>query len=456
MIQSLYKTYNGVTKITLVALLAIFAFSCKKEVEIPLVAQTPGVIEMSPVIGPKGTILNFSGNNFPEGSQIQVKVNGVAAPVVSSTSNQIQATVPSGAGSGAVQVTFNGTTYNPGNFEYTYVNFTVKSLTNGTYGFLDGPLATAQFNALTGLAIDGSDNVYSAEGDPFAPSAPRLRKINIPALTVTTIAGNGTIGDVDAQGTAARFGAVRQLSAMANGTVFMADRTNRKIKKVDPAGNVTTFATLTYVPEGIKVAKSGNVYVTSPGGATSVSVIQKYNGAGALQWTVTSHSIGTTGLNTSTGNLNGDSSIARFTTRNGIEVDDAETTLYFAHILGTNNYATQIKMLDLKSFSISTLAGDVANAQSTSDGPALSAGLNWVTSMALDNNGGLYIADYFGMIRYINHGIVRTIIQAGAGTDGTQDTASDVGAWGIVRDSKGNFVYTDYDMNKLRYLTRVN
>ncbi|CAN5117946.1 hypothetical protein BH09BAC2_BH09BAC2_17870 [soil metagenome] len=407
-----------------ILLMLTAVFSCSKKVETVQITPATGLIQMSPSIGTTGTIINISGSNFPATAGITVTVNGVATPVIYSTANQIQVAVKPNTGSGNVLVTFGGNTYNAGRFEYRYTNYTLATISSGNAVYADGPLATAGFPFLYGITIDGSNNIYSATGN-------RLRKIdmNVTARTVTTVAGSGVSGDVDGTGAGASFGSVRQLSSSANGTVYIADRTFRKIKKIDPTGVLTTFAALnyidaagnptgaTFVPEGIKVAKSGNVYVTGS------NVIQKFNPSGVLQWEIKSHG---------TGNTDGDSAAVKFKTGNGIEIDSAETKLYFLHQPTANPYPTYLKVLNLSKLSTSTL---------------ITTNIQWVTSMVLDENGGLYLADYFGYIWYYNTSKVLTLVK------GNSDGIS--GAWGIVRDKSGNIVFTDNDYNVFMYLTRV-
>jgi serine/threonine protein kinase, bacterial len=426
--------------------------SCFKKVDSSQVTVPTGATTLSPTSGTSQTVISINGNGFPDKSQIQVTVNGKVADVITASSNQIQARVPKAAGTGDVIVSFNGTNNNIGTFTYYFTHFILTNLTDGSAGYADGPLNMAMFDNVAGLAMDKNDKLYVTGASPFAASPARIRSVNFKAADtlVSTVAGSGTSGDLDGQGTSAFIGAVRQMSVGPDGSLYLLDRTFKKVKKVDALGNVTTLFTLTYTPEGIRVGKSGSIYVTGPGNYTGL--IQKYNAAGVLQWTVRSHG-------TSTGpGVDGDSSVVKFQPKNGIEVSPDETKLYFAHFLSTaNSYGSQVKILDLQSLAISTLAGDPANTggANSADGDYASAGLNWIGSMVADENGGLYIADYFGFVKYINNGLVRTIVNsAGADPDqaGDETQAQMIGAWGIVRDSKGNIIVTDFDANKINYV----
>ena len=103
-----------------------------------------------------------------------------------------------------------------------------------------------------------------------------IRKIT-PGGVVTTLAGfYGSLGAVDGTGPTARFAYPFGVAVDASGNIYVADRTNHTIRKVTPAGNVTTFAGLADTPgstdgtgsaarfsspQGIAVDSAGTVYV---------------------------------------------------------------------------------------------------------------------------------------------------------------------------------------------------
>ncbi|HLK30635.1 MAG TPA: hypothetical protein VKT28_18805 [Puia sp.] len=105
---------------------------------------------------------------------------------------------------------------------------------NGTAGYVDGPVASAEFNGLgiTGLCSDAQGNIYVA--DP-----PRIRKIS--NGQVTTIAGNASNGFSNGKGTAASFGGAMGICMGPNGNVYIADVYNNSIRMMTPDGTVTTL-----------------------------------------------------------------------------------------------------------------------------------------------------------------------------------------------------------------------
>ncbi|MBI4882640.1 MAG: hypothetical protein HY826_01140 [Actinobacteria bacterium] len=102
-------------------------------------------------------------------------------------------------------------------------------------GSADGAAGVAQFNLPTGLAVDGAGNVYVAD-----LNNDRIRKVT-PAGVVSTLAGS-TGGFTDGTGAAAQFNDPYGVAVDGAGNILVADTLNRVIRKVTAAGVVTTFA----------------------------------------------------------------------------------------------------------------------------------------------------------------------------------------------------------------------
>jgi sugar lactone lactonase YvrE len=107
----------------------------------------------------------------------------------------------------------------------------------GSAGSLDGTGSAARFAYPTGVAVDGSGNVYVAD------QGNHTIRIVTPGGEVTTLAGwAGVQGSLDGTGSAARFRSPYGVAVGGSGQVYVADQGNQTIRKVAPGGVVTTLA----------------------------------------------------------------------------------------------------------------------------------------------------------------------------------------------------------------------
>src|SRR6185295_15255630 len=97
----------------------------------------------------------------------------------------------------------------------------------GGRGYLDATGTAARFNDPHNIAIDANGNLYVSDHGNFV-----IRKIT-PAGVVSTLAGTaGMSGSVDGTGSAARFGGPRGLSVDSAGNIFVADAANNTIRRI--------------------------------------------------------------------------------------------------------------------------------------------------------------------------------------------------------------------------------
>jgi sugar lactone lactonase YvrE len=410
--------------------------SCKKDKDTtptPVLDPAQTVTSISPTSGPKNTVVTITGTNFGTNTAaLKVFFNGVQGTVQTTTATQITATVPVGAGTGAVKVEKNsvqisGPTYtyfgngytttfvgnNQGfadgtgtaaqfNFPTSMVkdaagnffvadrdNHRIRKITpagvvttfagSGTMGFTNGTGTAASFNQPYALAIDASDNLYV--GDRLNYS---IRKIT-PAAVVTTLAGNGVSGIVDATGSAARFGEPIGIAVDVAGNVFVGDYFNNRIRKVTPAGVVTTFAgtnqgmvdgTGTAAafnnPFGLAFDATGNLYVAD----SHNFAIRKITAAGVVT---------TLAGNGTAGAINGIGAAATFSRPIGITVD-AAGNVYECDL--DNHTIRKITAAGV----VTTFAGTTGVSGAT-DGVAASFN-NPVGVFSDNSNGVLYVADF--------------------------------------------------------------
>ena len=109
----------------------------------------------------------------------------------------------------------------------------------GTSGTNDGTGDAARFNYPNGAGVDNGGNVYVADSGNHT-----IRKIT-PAGVVTTLRRQGGgCGTNNATGNAARFNSPARVAVDGDSNIYVADTANHAIRKITPAGVVTTLAGL--------------------------------------------------------------------------------------------------------------------------------------------------------------------------------------------------------------------
>jgi sugar lactone lactonase YvrE len=134
-----------------------------------------------------------------------------------------------------------------------------------------GPVSEASLYLPDAMAVDQKDNIYfvSPQG-----SSKFVRKIDSQGR-ITRFAGNGVLGDKGDGGPAvkASFGVIQDIAVDHQGNVYLADLTNRKVRKVDTQGIISTLASDTWIkivdeeihPNGIAVNKLGEIFISDSG-----------------------------------------------------------------------------------------------------------------------------------------------------------------------------------------------
>jgi mucin-19 len=308
---------------------------------------------------------------------------------------------------------------------------------NGLSGYFDG---VERFYTPNGLTVDSVGNVYVAD-----QANQRIRKIT-PAGLISTVAGNGTTTFADGTGTNATFNQPTGVAIDSSGNIYVADRSNNRIRKITSAGVVTTFAgssagsangtgtNATFnAPRGVTVDSEGNVYVADGGN----NCIRK----------ITPEGVVTTLAGGTSGSLNGTGTNARFWNPQGVAVDSSGN-IYVAD--RSNNRIRKITSAGV----VTTLAGNTVGYQ---DGTGTNALFNQPYGITVDSAGTVYVADTLNYrIRKITSGGVVTTL-AGSGTatfaDGTGTNASFNTPQGIAVDSSGNVYVGDTNNDLIRKIT---
>jgi len=314
----------------------------------------------------------------------------------------------------------------------------------GAAGTANGAGAAAQFNAPNETSLDAGGNIFVAD---FLNNS--VRKIT-PDGNVTTYAGSssGTAGLANGISSAALFNGTNAvtvvLGGVNNGTIYVADSSNNVIRKITPAGNVTTFAgstsgasgsrngtgtgALFTFPEGVAVDSGGNIYVAD----TENNLIRKITSAGVV--TTLAGKAGVTGFADGTGTN------ATFNFPSAVALDSANNV----YVADSNNNA--IRKIT-PGGAVTTLAG-TAPLQGVADGTGAFARFNFPSGLTVDAGGNIFVAD-------TNNNAIRKITPAGvvttlAGRPGVAGSADGVGCaagfnqpYGLAVDGSGVLYIAD-------------
>ncbi len=274
--------------------------------------------------------------------------------------------------------------------------------------------------------------------------------------TISTFAGNGNAsysGD-GAQATSAEINNPTGIAFDGSGNLYLSDYNNNRIRKVNAQGVITTFAgngTMGYsgdggqannaslsLPSTIVFDAIGNAYVVDAGN----NCIRKISTTGVI----------TTVAGNGTSGYTGDGGLATMATLDfpcGI-VFDQSGNMYIAD--RNNNVVRKVSTTGV----ISTFAGTGVFGFGGDGGTATSALLANPNGVDFDKLGNLYIADkYNNRIRKINSlGIISTV--AGIGTSGSTGDGGQASLaefdnpFGVTFDQAGNYYVSDFNNNKIR------
>jgi len=204
--------------------------------------QNLGIAQLVPDNGLAGSQITIKGIGFSTvASDNKVDFNGIAATVISASETELTVTAPAGVTTGVVNVSVNSLGATGPLFKRA-----------GVLTVAGGPTKN-DFNFIGGLAVDKQGNVYATDGN--------LIKKATPAGVLSIFAGQSASGNVNGNGANALFNYVTGLTIDGNDNLYVCDRFNKQIRKITPAGDVSTFAVLTFQPMGIAIDGTGALYV---------------------------------------------------------------------------------------------------------------------------------------------------------------------------------------------------
>ena len=275
------------------------------------------------------------------------------------------------------------------------------------------------------------------------------------ASIITTVAGNGVYGFGGDGGlaTGAALGAPEGARLDSIGNMYIADTDNNRIREVNPAGVISTFAgsgTFSFAgdhgaatkaalehPGPVVVDSSGNVFIPDTGNC----VIREVDASGTITTIA--------GIPNSCGNGSGQLNLPY-----DLALDDAHN-LYVADF-GNNRIVKLSQSLISGAWTISPYAGTGTAGDGGDLGPATSALLNHPAGVAVDSAGNLFIADGGNnRVRLVNvSGTITTF--AGNGTPGNPALGNGIGSngnGGLAIDAELNSpIAVAVDRNEVVYI----
>ena len=291
----------------------------------------------------------------------------------------------------------------------------ITTIAGGSRGFLNAIGTAAKFNGPWGIAKDSLGNIYIADCDAHI-----IRKMD-PSGNVSTFAGSsGMLGRMDGAGSTARFNQPHGLVIDTNNNLYVADSNNHAIRKIEPSGNVTTFAggsdagayadgkgsaAKFFSPYGIFIDKANTIYVAD----TSNHRIRKID---------PSANVTTFAGSSSRGYVDGPGVSAKFNSPYAVTIDTTNNIMYVAD--WDNARIRKITMLPTPI--VTTLAGN--GTKSYKDGIGTAASLQ-PASLALGPYNLLYVTDADNhRLRAINTTTGNVVTIAGTGVAGKDDSTS--------------------------------
>lgn len=313
---------------------------------------------------------------------------------------------------------------------------------DGTAGLINGDTSNCKFRAPDGMCVDKFGNLFIADGDNDC-----IRKIT-PAGMVTTYAGTGVAGYADGPDSLAQFNSPFDVCVDDAGNLYVSDFENQYIRKISGNGTVTTVAgngIAGYVdgPAAIAEFNYPRGIVVDASGNLYVSDswnhrVRKIDVSGEVSTYAGGGNI--FGVQSVSEFKDGSDTTARFYTPCGMSIDDAGN-LYVA-----DAYNHRVRKID-PSRVVTTVAGSGLSGSTGGgylDGDISVARFNTLTELHFTSNGAIYVSDtYNNRVRLIENGQVSTV--AGSSVAGYVDGLDTLTKFnhprGIILDSTGTHLY---------------
>jgi sugar lactone lactonase YvrE len=292
----------------------------------------------------------------------------------------------------------------------------------GSEAFIgDGKLATeAGLNFPKGTIVDASNHLYIADSLHH-----RVRRVDGATGVITTVAGAGQpgFGGDGGPATNAQLAAPQAVAVDASGNLYIADTGNHRVRQVDGRTGIITTVAGTGAPGfGGDGGLAINAHLFAPSGV-AIDARRNLFIADKLNHRIRRVDLATGLITTVAGNgtagFRGDQGSAISASLNASEAVALDASGNYLFIADTANH--RIRQVDRSTGNITTIAGSGSSGNFAGDGgPATQARLNRPTGVAVDEAGNFYIADTFNhRIRRVDRspeGIITTV--AGNGEPG--------------------------------------
>jgi sugar lactone lactonase YvrE len=406
----------------------------------------PTITSFLPDIAGIGYPFLVNGTNFStDTGKNMVTINGVTARDTLATATQLISFVPVGATSGKVSVNVDGQTVS------SFSSMQIMTLTSttlagtGASGSNDGPGNVATFSGVWSATPDGNGNYYISD-----PNNSRIRKMTATGV-VSTYTGSAGSGYTNGNLTTAKFGNPYDVAFDHSGNMFVSDLGLNNIRKIAPDGTVSNFAgdvlgnhgsadgtgsaARFWAPMGIAIDANDNIFVVDD----LNSSIRKITPAGVVTTLAGSGSVGS---------ADGTGTAASFSSPFSIVIDGSG-----------NLYVTDAGNFKIRKITqagvVTTFAG--TGVAGFADGPVATASFNSPAGITIDATGNFWITDRInGRIRMITPaGFVYTLAGNGANAsvDGIGNFSSFSNPLGIDADAGGVLIVVDNATNKIRKIT---
>ncbi|HEV2480630.1 MAG TPA: hypothetical protein VGS79_13230 [Puia sp.] len=393
------------------------------------------IVSIRPISGPYNTIDTITVSGFDaQSAPDSVLLNGKKLTMLSYSANELVVKITLLAGTGDIDVWFKGKMYQGPLYTYDSVLMVTTIAGTTDSGDVDGKGNMARFYNPVGISLDGSGNLYVV--DQYGPT---IRKIDTGG-NVTTIAGTHDVyGFADGAGAAAEFSYPLGLCMGPDGFLYVADQYNFRVRKMSTTGMTSTLAGIFWTggpltgevdgpasvatfdnPWDVTSDKQGNIYVADEFNnrirkVTPAGVVSTFAGGDYYHY----------------GDQDGQGTAALFWGPANITTDPTTGNMYELD-------GSCLRKITPDA-AVTTLQGPTATGYLSNGNGLFSAG-----ALACDKNGNLFFDNFYGMMKMTPDGTIsRYAVNSGtSGVDGPVPQAS-FGANRMVIDASGTLYFTD-------------